>query len=54
MPQLAPKQNCPECGKPIGRRWKQQLCGSCIRKLESDVWQERVPATGENKDDIPY
>lgn len=54
MPQLAPKQTCPNCGKSIGRRWKEALCGTCIHELEKDVWSERVPPTEEIKNDIPY
>ena len=31
----APKRDCRECGRPIGRRWRDgELCGRCKRALE--------------------
>lgn len=51
MPQLAPKRICADCGKDIGRKWKEyNLCSACIRKRElTDVaYKDR------QKGDIPY
>lgn len=31
----APKRDCRECGRPIGRRWMDgQLCGRCKKMLD--------------------
>lgn len=57
MPQLAPKRNCAECGKPVGRRWKDYtLCGSCTRTI---MEQDKDPKESDkaeemSKDRIPY
>lgn len=47
---LAPKRNCAECGKNVGRNWKEWvLCSGCVR-----LKMERFEKTTEKKDDIPY
>lgn len=51
MPPLAPKRICANCGKDIGRRWKEyNLCAACIREIEG----EPTPVKDRQKDDIPY
>lgn len=51
MPRLAPKQMCMNCGKDLGRRWKEALCSSCAKKALEVITPQ--PATYP-KDDIPY